>query len=189
MSHALIVGGTGMLKHAVLYFARHSYTVSVIARGQAGFDKMILEKNEHGFINPVRVDYSNFRLLREKITDALERHGKIDLCIAWIHHHSRNAAYVIADVLNRQNFPFRFFHVLGSETANPSESNIDSPKEFEIYENILYRKIILGFVIEEDNSRWLTNGEISNGVIDAVNFDKETYIVGTVNPWDKIPRL
>ncbi len=60
MPHALIVGGTGMLAEVSLYFARHGFTVSVIARNPSGLKKLIELKSEHGFINPVKVDYSDY---------------------------------------------------------------------------------------------------------------------------------
>lgn len=55
--------------------------------------------------------------------------------------------------------------------------------------NIIYKKVILGFVIEDEASRWLTDTEISNGVIDAVINDKDIFTVGKVEPWKKRPLL
>lgn len=189
MSHALFVGATGMLKEAAFYFVRHAYAVSVIARGQSGLDRMILEKKDSGFINPVRVDYSNYPLLRKKVTESVADFGPVELCVAWIHHYAPDAAYVIADILNGQEIPFRFFHVLGCEYANPYETNLNAERDFKKFKNISYRKVVLGFICDDENSRWLTNQEISNGVIDAINADRETYIVGTVNPWEKRPKF
>lgn len=54
-------------------------------------------------------------------------------------------------------------------------------------ENIRYREIILGFVLEGDRSRWLTDAEISAGVLAAVDADQPRYIVGTVRPWHLRP--
>jgi hypothetical protein len=45
----------------------------------------------------------------------------------------------------------------------------------------------LGFKIEDNSSRWLTNDEISSGVIEAITNDEEEKIVGIVSPWDKRP--
>lgn len=50
------------------------------------------------------------------------------------------------------------------------------------FPHILDRKIILGFIVEGKTSRWLTNDEISSGVIDAVKKDSLEYIIGTLTP-------
>ena len=84
MSHILVVGGTGMLKEVPLYFTRHGFTVSVIARNQVRFNKLMESRGEHGFINPVKVDYSDYNLLEEKINSAIDNYGKIETCISWI---------------------------------------------------------------------------------------------------------
>ncbi|MBK7159886.1 MAG: hypothetical protein IPH77_15465 [Ignavibacteria bacterium] len=65
--------------------------------------------------------------------------------------------------------------------------NEDFEQLFYRFKNINYKKILLGFVIEDEKSRWLTNTEISNGVIDALKKDEDTFIVGKVEPWEKRP--
>jgi hypothetical protein len=187
MPHALVVGGTGMLKEVCLYFAKHAFTVSVIARNQSGLNKLIESKGEQGFINPVKVDYMNYEQLKEKIISAIDNYGSIETCICWIHSTAPEAPYVIAGILNEQNVKCKFFHILGSEHANPFTKNSDIQFTFERFVNIIYRKIILGFVIENDSSRWLSNSEISNGVIDAVTNEKDSFVIGTVEPWEKRP--
>ncbi len=72
MSHILIAGGTGMLKNVSIYHAKHAVNISVIARSQTGFDNLISEKTGPGFINPIKVDYSNSKLLKEKIISAID---------------------------------------------------------------------------------------------------------------------
>lgn len=51
----------------------------------------------------------------------------------------------------------------------------------------MYREVMLGFVPLGTGSRWLTNEEISDGVIDAVGTDGERSIVGVVEPWELRP--
>lgn len=187
MPHALITGGTGMLKGVPHYFTQHGYTVSVIARNPNGLNKLIEAKAEHGFINPIKVDYSDYNQLEEKINSAIDNYGKIETAVSWIHSTAPEAPYIIADVLNNQNVKTKFFHVLGYEYASPDEKSVDIKYSFERFVNLIYKKIILGFVIEDDNSRWLTDTEISNGVIDGVINEKDTFIVGTVEPWEKHP--
>lgn len=185
MSHILIVGGTGMLKEVCLYFAKHSFSVSVIAGNQSGLNKVIESKGEHGFINPIKVDYTDYKPLEEKIKSAIDNYGKIETAVCWIHSTAPEAPFIVADVLNIQNIKCKYFHILGSANVEPHGQNIKFEMSISKYENIIYRKIILGFIVEEETSRWLTDAEISNGVIDAVNNDRDTFIVGTVEPWEK----
>lgn len=84
MPHAWIVGGTGMLKGVPGYFTQHGYTVSVIARNPNGLNKLIESKTEHGFINPIKADYSDYSLLEEKIKSAIDNYGKIESLVCWI---------------------------------------------------------------------------------------------------------
>jgi hypothetical protein len=187
MPHALIVGGTGMLKGVPEYFTQHGYTVSVIARNPDGLNRLIESKSEHGFINPIKVDYSDYNLLEEKLKFAIDNYGKIETAVCWIHSTAPEAPYVIADVLNNQNVKCKYFHILGCEDANPVEEHIDIKYSFERFVNLIYKKVILGFVTQDDISRWLTNTEISNGVTDAVINEKETFVVGSVEPWEMRP--
>ena len=183
MPHTLITGGTGMLKDVSLYYAQHGSTVSVIARNQQGIDELITKKDEYGFINPLRVDYSDYQRLEQKINLAIEHYGKIESCVNWIHSSAPEAPYIIAEILNNQNIKCKFFHVLGCEYADPSLKFPEIEKTFERFVNLIYRKIILGFVVEDEKARWLTKTEIGNGVIDAVEKEKDSFIVGKTEPW------
>lgn len=189
MSHILITGGTGMLKDAALFFAKHSFTVSVIGRNQLRLDELINQKTETGFINPIKVDYKNYEMLEEKIISAVDSHGIIDTSIHWIHSKAPEAPYVIAGILNKQNIKSKFYHILGCEFANPHLKGAEVESSFERFENLIYRKIILGFVNENNSARWLTNYEISNGVIDAVSSERNLFIVGAVSPWSLRPEF
>ncbi|HMS65854.1 MAG TPA: short-chain dehydrogenase [Ignavibacteria bacterium] len=187
MSHVLVVGGTGMLKGVSLYFATHGMKVSVIARDQNKFEELILSKDIDGFINPIRVDYSESEQLRSKLTNALNIYGPIETAVCWIHSTAPEAVHEIAEILNDSNIPVKFYHILGSESSNPAIVSEDFKQTLYKFKNISYKKIILGFVVEDENSRWLTNTEISNGVIDALKKDDEMFIVGKVEPSELRP--
>ncbi len=182
MPHALVVGGTGMLKGVPLYFAQHGYTVSVIARNQNKFEELIFSKGIHGFINPVKADYNDYEKLGKKLQNAISIYGPIETAVCWIHSTAPEAPFVITEILNNQNSKVKFYKVLGMPDVQPDGQN----KKFEMsiagYENIIYKKIILGFVIEDGASRWLTNTEISNGVIDAIKNEDDEFIVGRIEP-------
>lgn len=187
MSHALVVGGTGMLKDVSLYFASHGMKVSVIARDQRKFEELILAKDDSGFINPVRVDYSDYGQLQRKLQNAISIYGPIENAVCWIHSDAPEAPQIIAEILNESNIPVRYFHVLGCEHADPAIVTEDYVQTLNRFKNILYKQIILGFTIEDDNSRWLTNTEIGNGVIDAIKKDADLFVIGKTEPVDKRP--
>lgn len=187
MPHILIVGGTGMLSGVTDYFTLHGFTVSVIARNSSGLNKLIESKSEHGFINPVKVDYSDYSSLEERLNSAIDNYGEIDTAVCWIHSTAPEAPYIIADVLNDQNVRCKYFHVLGCEETDPKKETPDIKHSFERFVNIIYKKIILGFVIDEDASRWLTNAEICNGVTDAVISERDSFIVGKAEPFERHP--
>ncbi|MEO6695749.1 MAG: short-chain dehydrogenase [Ignavibacteria bacterium] len=187
MSHVLVVGGTGMLKDVSLYFASHGMKVSVIARDQNKFEELIFAKDETGFINPIRVDYSDYGQLERKLKNAISIYGPIETAVAWIHSSAPEAPALIVEMLDQSNIPVRFFHVLGCEYADPAIPTEDYDQTLNRFQNILYKKIILGFTIEDDRSRWLTNTEIGNGVIDAIKKDDNLFVIGKIDPVNKRP--
>lgn len=178
-----------MLKDVSLHFASHGMKVSVIARDQNKFEELIFAKDDSGFINPIRVDYTDYEQLKRKLQNAISIYGPIETAVCWIHSTAPEAPHIIAEILNSSIVSVRFFHVLGCEYADPSIVNEDYEQTLNLFKNISYRKIILGFVIEDDNSRWLTNTEIANGVIDAIKKDADLFVIGRTEPVDKRPEF
>lgn len=187
MSHVLIAGGTGMLKNVSLYFTSHGMNVSVIARNPGKFEQLILSKGIHGYINPLRADYNDYEQLKRRIVNAVSIYGPIETVVAWIHSSAPEAPHIIAEIVNSYNIPVKYFHILGIEHSDPSAVNEDYKEIFYRLKNIFYRKVILGFIIEDDKSRWLTDTEISNGVIDALKKDDDVFTVGRTEPWEMKP--
>ncbi|WP_244527775.1 hypothetical protein [Virgibacillus chiguensis] len=60
-------------------------------------------------------------------------------------------------------------------------------REVKLPASCVYYQIRLGFVIEEDQSRWLTNKEISDGVIKAIKNKNRITTIGQLEPWEKRP--
>ena len=176
-----------MLKDVALYFTNHAYTVSVVARNQSGFDNLISLKGESGFINPVKVDYSDNEFFKEKLQNSINTFGEFETVVSWIHSYAESSHKIIAGITGNGNVFCKYYQVKGSADQDPLNISVNTEESFKKYENISYRKIILGFVKEENNSRWLTDTEISSGVIDAVNYDKKLHVVGTIEPWKDRP--
>lgn len=170
-----------MLAKATEYLSEIYDAVSVICRNEKKISSNL--KN----INPLILDYSDYELLSKSLQSAVEKFGEIDLVISWIHSTAPLAPNIIAEKLNSYNTSFRFFDILGSAYANPSNNTNEREVKLKENKNLLYRKIILGFKIEGSTSRWLINDEISSAVIEAIKHDEEESIVGTVTPWNKRP--
>ncbi|MGE8203600.1 short-chain dehydrogenase [Heyndrickxia sp. NPDC080065] len=182
MKHALVVGGTGMLAGVSLWLVNQGYQVSVIGRNPNRMESLAGKTEDKNAITPVLVDYSNEVLLKENVRSIIKENGPIQLVIAWIHSYAERSIDIILQEVSKQNDKWRLYHVLGSsKNLNEIKKKISTP------DTCLYRQIQLGFILENDNSRWLTNEEISQGVIDSIQNDRLIYTVGTIEPWGKRP--
>lgn len=188
-SHALIVGGTGMLRGVCERLAQHTGTVSVIARDLSRLKSLADSLSSlPGRLNPISVDYRDGAMLRSAIERATAEFGPIELVVAWVHSTAPDAPAIIARAAATHSRSLRFFHVLGSASADPSQENPSTPAWVIGMPNLEYRRVILGFVLEsDDSSRWLTDAEICAGVLEAIQRDDEESIVGVVEPWSKRP--
>ena len=176
-----------MLRGAVKKFLTEYKTVSVIARHESGFKKLLSETNYPERLNPVLLDYSDTVLLSEKIISSKKNFGYIETAVSWIHSQDLIAHENIGKILNSQNIKSNYFHILGSAYYNPEKMNSETEEIFSAFENISYKKILLGFKVENGISRWLTDDEISEGVYDAVISGENEFKIGLTEPWDKRP--
>ena len=157
-----MVGGTGMLAGLVTVLANDGDDVTVLARwGWKG----------RGLVQSIMVDYRNIELLKL----ALDKNGLFDQMVAWIHSDAPEALGVL-----RQCVMGDVLHVLGS-TAAESGFSIHVPAAGEP------REVILGFVRKGGHSRWLTDAEISVGVLRALRSGESRSVIGTVTPWSERP--
>jgi NAD(P)-dependent dehydrogenase (short-subunit alcohol dehydrogenase family) len=182
--HALVVGGTGMLWGASLALAERGYAVSVVARRRQRLEALAqTAAGLPGSIHPIPVDYQDTQALIAALEAAQARFGPIELALIWIHSTAPAAPLAVARRVGSPQHPCRYFHILGSAWADPSRPNPERQAAFATLDNIRYREVILGFVREGGSSRWLTNAEISAGVLAAVDADQPRTIVGVVAPW------
>ena len=183
MSHALIVGGTGMLSGATLALAREFDVVSVVARGHRRLDELaLLASGGGGDLNALRLDYSDADRLGDALAGAQDSHGPFDLALGWIHGTVPEAP---RQVIRALRVGATFWHVLGSAAADPTA--VADDRRLHPPEGVRYHQVILGFVVEGGRSRWLTNDEISAGVLDALRGAARCHVVGTVRSWSARP--
>jgi NAD(P)-dependent dehydrogenase (short-subunit alcohol dehydrogenase family) len=188
--HALVVGGTGMLREVSLALARSGYVVSVVARDAARLQGLADEAAvTGGHVHSIAVDYRDAAALERALADARERRGPIMLAVVWVHDDAPEAPYAIARQVGTAGSPGRYVHVLGSGAAEPGrEAEQDARRDrFKSFPGIQYQEVVLGFVRECNGARWLAHDEIVDGVLAAVARPRPVQVVGTVRPWTARP--
>jgi NAD(P)-dependent dehydrogenase (short-subunit alcohol dehydrogenase family) len=183
MKHALVVGGTGMLRGVCHHLASRTRVVSVVARHPDRIASDFVEFTST--LNQLTVDYRDNKALRQALMGATEVYGPIGLAVCWIHGSAPEAPFTIAEVVGVE--PCRYVHVLGSAVADPTRCDVDRLTRFGLHPHIGYHEVILGFVREGRRSRWLTDAEITEGVIAAIESEAKRMLVGTVEPWAARP--
>lgn len=180
MKHVLVIGGTGMLAKTSIWLNDNDYKVSVVGRDQHKLKKLA-EDNEN--IICISVDYNNEKQFRSEIHNSIAAHGPYETVVAWIHNDDEKIIDIVSHEINRvSNNEWSLFHVLGSSSNLQEIMN-----ELGNIKNCRYHQVQLGFVIENNISRWLTHDEISEGVIHAIKSNQKTCVVGTLTPWNMKP--
>ncbi|HVO01960.1 MAG TPA: hypothetical protein VMT54_07145 [Candidatus Cybelea sp.] len=179
--HDLVIGGSGMLVGLVESLARRGRQVSVVARGM---DRLRRLAARHPNIHPLPLDYRDGAALEAGLAGAISARGPIRRCVAWMHDDDRDRALKIARMV--QDI---YCQVLGSASADPAK-----PEELMHWRQLfaplrapVLRLAVLGFVLDGDHARWLSNAEISAGVGRALMSAEPVTIVGTVTPWSARP--
>jgi NAD(P)-dependent dehydrogenase (short-subunit alcohol dehydrogenase family) len=188
--HALVIGGTGMLRDACLDLTTQGWTVSAVARHHAGLASLRQEaaarSGRPDALNPISVDYSDIASLALGLRSAAIAKGPFSLAIVWTHSTAPMAPHVIADVVASTASPCLYIHLVGCEVADPTRVDSDRD-ELSISPGIQYRRAILGFVLEANGSRWLTHREICSGVAAAIRSPEREQVIGVVTPWASHP--
>ena len=185
MAHVLVIGGTGMLADACLSLCAEGYSVSVAARraeGHSAIKKKLGDKAS--LLHPIIADYTDTDELLTQVRQAIQRFGSPAAIISWIHSHAQDAHAAIAKLADGE---VNYFHIRGS--TDPRALAVKSPvqQQLEALKNVRYHQVILGFVIHGGSSRWLTDAEISAGVMRAVKDRLPVFVVGTLEPFSSRP--
>lgn len=184
--HALIVGGTGMLRGVVQHERRIFKTVSVLARSKRDLEK--LEKRYPGIIRGIAVDYTDETALRSALKDSTDKNGPFDLAVVWLQDAPVSVALCIAECTGTSTKKGKFVHVRGSAAADPAMPARSMADAFAARTSVMYQEVILGFVREGTVSRWLDHEEITDGILEAIEKGEPKTIVGTVTLWSERPR-
>lgn len=183
--HALVVGGTGMLRKVSLELATRGYTTSVIARSRGPLEELVAKTG--GRVNPIALDYGDTDHLILQLEKAIGSHGPIELVVAWIHSDAPEAPLAVARTAAMGGHGVHYFDVVGSAADDPSGPDPARRDGFAAVSGLVYHEIILGFILERGASRWLTHDEIAAGVLAAIDSGAPRSIVGTTRPWSARP--
>jgi hypothetical protein len=151
---ALVIGGSGMLQDVVKHLAQTHESVGVVGRSK---EKMAGLEGVAGVV-PIYVDYTDIGAFRFELQRFTEDHGMASTCIAWVHAEGAGAVTAAASSCNG-----RFYEITGSPDSDNHALSFD-------HETIIaalpieYTRITLAKM----GDRWLTNEEISQGVIKSL---------------------
>lgn len=180
MKHILIVGGTGMLRGVTAHFIERGDIVSVLARNKSRINTF---KEEYplrrGRIWPIPQDYRNTEKTMKKVKEAAEMFVHIDLAVLWIHDDGNNFSEKMKQFLLTHHPKTKVFQLVGSLTVKPT--SLSQPEWQKAYPR-RYREIFLGYKKTGQSFRWLTNREISEGTIRAIEKDEPKFTIGTTKP-------
>jgi NAD(P)-dependent dehydrogenase (short-subunit alcohol dehydrogenase family) len=178
--HDLVIGGSGMLAGLVRDLAARGRQVTVIARGRERLQRLAAAPNIH----PLALDYRDADTLEAGLARCVARSGPIARCVAWMHDDDLDRVLHIAGRVGD-----RYCQVLGSASADPFRPDSLARWEdaFAPLGKPVLRLAVLGFVLERDAARWLSDAEISAGVGRALESDQTITVVGTVTPWSRRP--
>lgn len=185
MRHILIVGGTGMLKGTTAHFIEQGDIVSVMARNEDRLDSFKEEyPKKRGRIWPIAQDYRDSENALKKVQQAARAYLRIDMAILWIHDTGREFSDRVKRFLFLHNPSIKVYQLWGSSSINPLElGQSDWRKRYPEQ----YREIFLGYHKNGSAPRWLTNREIAEGTIQAVEQDQPKFTIGALEPWRNRP--
>lgn len=129
----------------------------------------------------IKADYTKPEEFLKIIKDNFKNKDFPERIVLWIHSTGDEAVSLLLNYIISNHPKTKIFHIKGSGNFNPSKAgNI-------IISNVNYFEIILGFILRNDTSRWLTNEEISSGVVEAIESEKKNFTIGIAEPWELHP--
>lgn len=175
--HVLMVGGTGMLHAASVNLAQRADRLSSVARTETSLRRLASAlKPGSGLHHPLPLDWSEPDQFLEGIRDHMKRTEPPDLVVAWIH--DNDVAMRLVLQMAEGTMSPRFFHIIGSASADPSHIADRCASRVPSSMRGSYHQVILGAREEDGRARWLTDEEISDEVLKAIDTRQPRLLVG-----------
>lgn len=162
---ALVVGGTGMLAELCFELAKIYDVVGILSRTSKN---LVAMSNKDPKVYPICVDYTDLKAYNLALSKFTREYGKPELIVMWIHESGEQAASSTLDYVGND-----LYQVTGSSGREASHWSRKTQRKTETL-GITYHRVVLGSI----SGRWLTNHEISKGVLCAIISSKAEYIVG-----------
>ncbi|MCP1726589.1 hypothetical protein J2T60_000554 [Natronospira proteinivora] len=178
--HTLSIGGTGMLRFASLKLASCSARFTSVARTRSSLSRLDdALGNCSTRHHQLQLNWSH----SDDFLAQIEKHASNtelpDLVVAWIHDDQLTLR--LAQNLAEMGMVSYFFHIIGSATVNPEKIAGTLLDAFDPPPNLAYHQVILGAQDTGYRSRWLTDQEISEGVLEAIRRMDAQFVVGTLD--------
>jgi hypothetical protein len=180
----LLLGTTGMLSAAAAHAVARSKKAVLVSRhaDAFSFNNDVLDVK----LKPINVSYDD----ENAFLDALLYHAPFDLALTWMHP----PAEILRAALDGMIAPGgRLVEVMGSRSIllGPNgEASIAERRAqaLALQTEIAYAQVILGFVVENGGSRWLTHEEISAAAIAQMERPVPRLVAGVLEPWEMRPK-
>ncbi len=180
--HLLSVGATGMLADAIVSLARRSRRLTSVARTDASLRRLASRIPEPLPHQTLRLDYRDHATFLKDLRNAIESSEPVETALVWMHGDERdNGVIELAKLLGEGSGNTDFYHVVGSSGRDLATLRKGARREFEAIPGISYHRIVLGFVEERGRRRWLSDREISEGVVRSMALGSSTTIVGKLS--------
>ena len=185
VDHALVIGGTGMLCRAAVAIGARSRRLTAVARTAASLASLASLLPDRESDRYQTLDWNQpekFVLALQRLLDEV---GPPQFVLAWLH--DLNLGPRVALTVSAPETRCDFFQVIGSSGRSPQDGAKTVCNQMEGVNHVGYFQVVLRFKKEAGSSRWLTNDEISDGVLEAIKLREMCHIIGTVTPWDQRP--
>lgn len=173
----LVVGGTGMLRPAVYRLLTEGMRVIVVARRP---ERIVPDTSAERLVR-IAADWSQPEDLAAAVGESTA--GRLlPAALLWVHTPYDQALHQALDPLLSPTATV--VQLWGSAGEDPRRSR-PNPAEYRPPRS--YRSLILGFADGLSTTRWLTDQEISEGALRALQDPAEQQVVGRVEPWSDHP--
>lgn len=178
-----------MLSEVCRHAAEQGCAVTVVARDREKLLALVRETQMlPGVINPISIDYSDADGLKAKLFESVLHLGPIRQAVLWIKPPDSESRRKVAELLDETSAGCHLYNFMPSYTADPDRKDELPDLSYMANLNVICHQIILGFIIEGETSRWLTNDDISAGVIEAMSTGQPLPVIGTTSPWARRPK-